>query len=74
MKTCQCRCGYQCGGPGRCSLGFFACLEQKEGHFVQDCGHKWDGPVWTSEDELTSSVTCSACGVARIHHDMRVGP
>lgn len=71
---CQCRCGYRCGGRGRCKLGLFECLAQTEGHFVVDCDHKWDGPVWTSEDELSMSVTCSACGAVRMHHDMRAGP
>jgi hypothetical protein len=69
---CRCNCGYQCGGPGRCSLSIQDCLKQGEGHYVKDCDHKWDGPP--IEEEQMSSVTCSGCGEWAINHDMAVGP
>jgi hypothetical protein len=72
--SCRCNCGYQCGGPGKCKLGVFECLQQPTGHFVKDCDHKWDGPVWDSDDGAMSSVTCSLCGDVAIFHDMRTGP
>lgn len=71
---CVCKCGYRCGGPGRCKLGVFDCLAQKEGHFVVDCGHDWSGPTAESEDRCVSTVTCAKCGMWRINHDMRNGP
>lgn len=73
--NCKCNCGYRCGGPGKCELEPFVRLNQKDGkHFVIDCGHVWNGPCKTSGDGLTRSVTCSVCGVWRIHHDAMVGP
>lgn len=71
-KSCRCACGYRCGGPGTCKDK--ECLLKTEGHFVQDCDHKWDGPVWESEDGCMASVTCSICGMTAIGHGMRVGP
>jgi hypothetical protein len=71
---CECRCGYRCGGPGRCKLDPLTCLAQSDGHFTRDCGHDFTGVRWTSEDGLTSSVTCRHCGLPAIFHDMRVGP
>ena len=38
------------------------------------CEHEWDGPVQNSEDGLTSSRTCSRCGMPAIEHDMWVLP
>jgi hypothetical protein len=73
--TCRCRCGYRCGGPGVCKAKGWDCLSATDGqHFVKDCDHKWDGPAWESQDGCMSSATCSACGMAAIHHDMRNGP
>jgi hypothetical protein len=75
VKYCRCRCGYRCGGPGRCALSITDCLATDDGkHFVKDCDHDWTGDTWTSDDGLTSSVTCKTCGLAAIHHDMRCGP
>jgi hypothetical protein len=50
------------------------CLAAPEGHFVKDCDHKWDGPMYESMDGSMQSVTCSHCGVPAIYHDMRTGP
>ncbi len=35
------------------------------------CEHKWDGEV--VEDELSSSTTCSRCGMTSISHSLWVG-
>lgn len=73
--VCRCRCGYRCGGPGRCKLGVIACLQQdNDEHFVRDCDHDWSGPTWTSDDGLMTSATCAGCGMTAISHDMRFGP
>lgn len=76
-KACRCNCGYRCGGPGRCKLSPMECLRQDDGkHYVRDCDHQWDGP---SEDThhfggaVSSSVTCSKCGMSCMSHDMRYG-
>lgn len=37
------------------------------------CEHKWDGPVWESEDGCMSSVTCSRCGGTAMSHSLRTG-
>lgn len=80
LKTCRCNCGYRCGGPGRCKD--IKCL-WTEGHFVKDCGHKWDGPTqvhWSEHPttgkpyESGGSVTCSTCGIDAMSHDCAVGP
>lgn len=75
-KRCECRCGYRCGGPGRCSLGVLECLQQAEGHFTKDCGHDWSGPVVEGEMHggSYSSASCAHCGMEMIWHDMRFGP
>jgi hypothetical protein len=74
-EPCACRCGYRCGGPGRCKLDVFDCLARDDGqHFVVDCRHDWSGPVAESEDRCTSSVTCATCGMWRIYHDTAAGP
>lgn len=73
--SCGCRCGYRCGGPGKCKLGVLECLNMDDGnHYVRDCDHKWDGPWWESPDGLEGSVTCSVCGMTAARHDMWVGP
>ena len=72
---CRCNCGYACGGPSVCKLGFDACMAA--GHFKRDCDHVWDGE---SEEIVypgggaSSSVTCSKCGESAMSHDMKVGP
>lgn len=72
---CRCNCGYRCGGPGKCNLDGFECLQQDDGkHFVRDCDHDWTGARWESGDGCISSVTCVRCGMPAIHHDARVGP
>ena len=38
------------------------------------CEHKWEGPVWESEDGCAMSVTCSRCGTTAMSHDMRYAP
>ena len=76
MSGCRCDCGYRCGGPGRCALDPFTCLQQPKGsgHFEKDCDHVWDGPAYESADGCVSSATCSRCGDVAIYHDMRTGP
>ncbi len=29
----------------------------------QNCSHRWDGPILTSEDGLLETATCSLCHV-----------
>lgn len=70
---CHCRCGYTCGGPGRCDMDTWDCIEA---HFVRDCGHKWGG--WR-EHTLASgaswgSQVCLRCGMGADVHDDTVGP
>lgn len=71
----ECRCGYRCGGPGRCTLGAFVCLAQTDDkHFVKDCDHVWgSGPDFEDDDAGIFSQTCE-CGSTAIYHDMRNGP
>lgn len=72
-ESCRCDCGYRCGGPGRCELGVFKCLQMTDGnHFVRDCDHKWDGPWVDLADG--GSISCANCGVLACSHDMMVGP
>lgn len=73
-KTCACRCGYTCGGPGRCELDVFECIEK---HFVKDCEHDWTGPWKEFKDPsgaVEGGVTCAKCGMYSGSHDMAVGP
>lgn len=72
MSRCECRCGYRCGGPGRCTLPILECLAQKEGHFVRECSHDWTGPIKTME--YGASASCVKCGDLEMFHDMRTGP
>ncbi len=69
---CACECGYRCGGPGTCDLEPMVCLQQEEGHYFHECGHKFDGPPIEEED--FSSLTCSLCGEWAMTHDQAVGP
>ena len=75
-QQCECKCGYRCGGPGRCSLDPLECLRQRQGHFVKDCGHKWGG--WqqfeTDWGGLIGTTICELCGMTSISHDAAVGP
>ena len=76
-KSCRCNCGYRCGGPGRCKLDVFECLQQKDGHYVRDCEHDWTGTMIEEEHPsgaVSSSVTCATCGLAAMYHDMAAGP
>lgn len=68
---CACRCGYTCGGPGRCPLGAFECLDA--GHFKKDCDHKFTGPLVHQGDGMMS-IECEACGISAMDHDCAVGP
>jgi hypothetical protein len=38
------------------------------------CEHKWDGPIYTSDDGCCQSTTCSRCGCTSMSHDLRVMP
>lgn len=75
---CICRCGYRCGGPGRCPLDPFVCLSTNDGkHFIKDCTHDFSGPAKSWEiggGGFASSVTCVTCGVSALEHDVRSGP
>lgn len=72
--ACVCRCGYRCGGPGRCQLDPFECLNQDDGqHYVRDCEHDFSGPL-VQMDELSASVVCQNCGMSAMTHDAMVGP
>lgn len=76
--SCECRCGYRCGGPGVCTLDIIECLQQTDGkHFVRDCDHDFTGP-WVEFDYpgggVEGGVTCKKCNLYVGHHDMRVGP
>jgi hypothetical protein len=72
-KQCRCDCGYRCGGPGRCELGVFECLNQTDGkHFVKDCDHQFSGPL--VPDGFGASMLCQKCGLSACTHDMMVGP
>ena len=71
-NPCRCNCGYTCNQ--QCDLPRLDCIEQ---HYKRDCDHKWDGPSkdWISTSGgLTSSVTCSKCGMSAFDHDATVGP
>lgn len=35
------------------------------------CEHRWDGPVWESDDGALSTATCSRCGMTAFSHSMR---
>jgi hypothetical protein len=70
--SCECRCGYKCGGPNRCTLPIGECLQRESGHYERDCDHQWDGEA--VEEDRMSTVTCSKCGTWAINHDMAVGP
>jgi hypothetical protein len=39
----------------------------------KNCTHKWDGPIWKSEDGRSESVTCSKCGVVSLHESFLCG-
>jgi len=36
------------------------------------CEHRWDGEIYTSDDQSCQSTTCSRCGITSFNHDMRV--
>lgn len=73
QKDCRCECGYRCGGPGRCTLGVFECLQQTDGkHFVRDCDHKFGGAMIKTGHG--GSVACLTCGMLAETHDMMVRP
>jgi hypothetical protein len=38
------------------------------------CDHKWDGPELHSEDGLSSSATCSKCGIDAMSASLWEGP
>ena len=70
-KECRCNCGYRCGGPGKCKLGVFECLQKTDGkHFVRDCEHKFTG--WKQSPD--GGTTVCECGVTAAGHDMVSGP
>ena len=73
QERCRCACGYSCGGPGRCKLDPFECLQQDVGHFVRDCDHDFSGPL-VKFNECESSVVCQTCGMSAGAHDCWVGP
>ena len=75
--SCQCRCGYRCGGPGTCDLGVTECLRQDDGkHYVKDCDHAFSGPMVTVSvfGMEAQSTACIKCGLPAIQHDMSRGP
>ncbi len=70
-RPCHCRCGYRCGGPGRCADP--ECLTKDDGkHYVNDCSHDFGGEV--VDTGFGWSVICTRCGMSAMAHDMRVGP
>lgn len=76
-EKCECRCGYICGGPGRCELwkkegleGMQECIEK---HFKRDCDHDFSGEL-KAEGEGCYSVACQRCGMSAMSHDERTGP
>lgn len=71
-KSCRCRCGYKCGGPGVCKLPVMECIQQKSGHWEKDCDHDFSGEPVDMDGGF--SVTCAKCGMEAMSHDMRVGP
>jgi hypothetical protein len=75
-ETCECNCGYICGGPGRCALwkkdgleGMQECIEK---HFKRDCTHDFDGELVNVRGGL--STICKKCGMSSMSHDERTGP
>lgn len=68
QELCECRCGYSC--DRKCGLIISECLAQ--GHYVQDCTHRFDGKVIEFDNGF--SMSCSKCGALQISHDMMVGP
>ena len=78
-EPCRCECGYRCGGPGRCELDVFECLERDDGkHFVRDCDHDFSGPMKEFRDSVTGcsggSVHCQKCDMSAMAHDEINGP
>lgn len=74
-KECYCKCGYRCGGPGKCKEKPFDCLEIADGkHFVVDCGHDFTGPWIEFENNTGGSVTCVKCGLSSMAHAVGAGP
>ena len=73
-KKHECRCGYRCGGPGRCKLDILECLGKTDGkHYVRDCDHDFQSGPWVNLADGGGSSSC-ACGLTACSHDMRVGP
>lgn len=71
-KQCRCNCGFTCGRE--CGLEIMECIRL---HYKRDCDHQWDGPEEEQHHPggaVSSSVTCSKCGMSAMVHDMRVGP
>lgn len=72
-SNCRCNCGYECGGPGRCKLDVFECLQQETGHFVRDCEHDFSGPLKDMGGGC-ASVVCQKCEMSAMAHDEWCGP
>lgn len=71
QRRCICRCGYRCGGPGRCADP--ECLTKSDGkHYVEDCTHKWGEEL--EDIGFGFSVVCVRCGMSAMRHGMMVGP